>query len=173
MDHQATVKLGSRSIKLTLYLVLCDLCILAGLTLFPATRLAAQTTAPANPPVLTIQAAEDFLTAAGLQTCEVSEMDQITTQHNGATKSLSIVEAKDCSTYDPADPTVVNVHQFADQEARDAMVAAFQDLRFRALRPYGDVWAVDNFVIVLLGPQRQEVGDLIKAEYRRRHPDAG
>jgi hypothetical protein len=152
---------------------LCGLGFLAGVTLFPATHLVAQTAAPASPPVLTIQAAEDFLTAAGLQTCEITEMDSITTQHNGAVKSLSIGVAKDCANYDPANPTVVNVHQFADQERRDAMVAAMQGLRFRALRPYGSVWAVDNFVIVLLGPLRQDVEALIKAEYLRRHPGAG
>ena len=70
-------------------------------------------------------------------------------------------------------PTVVNVHQFADQQRRDAMVASLQDLRFRALRPYGNVWVVESFVIVLLGPQRDEVEALIKAEYQRRNPGAG
>jgi hypothetical protein len=154
-------------------LVVCGLCIGVSLMLAPAGHLAAQNAAPAEQPVLTSKIAEDFLTAAGLQTCEISEIDPMVAQIHHTLKSLSIGVAKDCSTYDPTNPTVVNVHQFSDQEGRDAMMAAFQGLRFRALRPYGDVWAVDNFVIVLLGPQRQEVGDLIKAEYRRRHPEAG
>ena len=154
-------------------LIVCSLWLAAGVMVAPMEHPAAQNAAPAEQPVLTPKIAEDFLTAAGLQICEISEVDPMVAQIHHTLKSLSIGVAKDCSTYDQTNPTVVNVHQFADQEARDAMVAAFQDLRFRALRPYGDVWAVDNFVIVLLGPQRQEVGDLIKAEYRRRHPDAG
>jgi hypothetical protein len=153
-------------------LIACSLCLSAGFMLATIGNLAAQTTAPAEQLVLTTKVVEDFLTAAGLQTCEMSEIDPMVSRIHHSLKSMSIGVAKDCNTYDPADPTVVNVHQFADQEGRDAMVAALQDLRFRALRPYGDVWAVDNFVIVLLGPQRQEVGDLIKAEYRRRHPEA-
>jgi len=94
-------------------------------------------------------------------------------QIHGASKSLSIGVAKDCAHYDPSNPTVVNVHQFADQQRRDAMVHSLQDLRFRALRPYGNVWAVESFVIILLGPQRDEVEALIKAEYERRQAAGG
>ena len=155
--------------------------LLAGVVIFGAIGLIAfiqsdgraRSNAAANAPQLTKQAAEDFLTAAGLQTCEISEMDPMVSQVYHTENSLSIGVAKDCTAYDPSNPTVINVHQFADQEARDAMVAALQDLRFRALRPYGDVWVVDNFVIVLLGPQREEVEALIKAEYQRRHPNTG
>jgi hypothetical protein len=157
-----------------LRLILCELCLLAGAVLLPASALAQAETNPAtNPPELTAERAKAFLTAAGLQTCEISEMDPLVTRFNGADRSLSIGVAKDCARYDPENPTVVNVHQFADQEKRDAMVVSLQDLRFRALRPYGSVWAVENFVIILLGPQREEVEGLIKAEYLRRHPDAG
>ena len=53
------------------------------------------------------------------------------------------------------------------------MVASLQDLRFRALRPYGNVWVVENFVIILLGPQREAVEALIKAEYERRQAAGG
>lgn len=152
--------------------ILYGLCALLGIPAVPAKLCLAQgETAPR--PVMTIEAAKDFLTAAGLQTCEVSEIDPMVSQFNGAIASLSLGVAKDCSTYDPNDPTVVNVHQFADEEARDGMVASLKNLRYRALRAYGDVWAVDDFVIVLLGPQRQEVEALLKAEYLRRHPDAG
>jgi hypothetical protein len=126
-----------------------------------------------SPPELTEERAKAFLTAAGLQSCEISEIDPMVTQIHGATKSLSIGVAKDCAHYDPTNPTVVNVHQFADQQRRDAMVMSLQDLRFRALRPYGNVWAVENFVIILLGPQRDEVEALIKAEYERRQAAAG
>jgi hypothetical protein len=125
-----------------------------------------------SPPELTAERAKAFLTAAGLQTCEITEIDPMVSQIHGASRSLSIGVAKDCAQYDPTNPTVVNVHQFADQQRRDAMVMSFQDLRFRALRPYGNVWAVENFVIVLLGPQREEVEALIKAEYERRNPGA-
>ena len=126
-----------------------------------------------TPPELTAERAKAFLTAAGLQACEISEIDPMVSGIHGATKSLSIGVAKDCTQYDPTNPTVVNVHQFADQQRRDAMVAGFQDLRFRALRPYGNVWAVESFVIVLLGPQRDEVEALIKAEYERRQAAGG
>lgn len=126
-----------------------------------------------TPPPLTEERAKDFLTAAGLQTCEISEIDPMVTRIHGATKSLSIGVAKDCAHYDPANPTVVNVHQFADQQRRDAMVVALQDLRFRALRPYANVWAVESFVIILLGPQRDQVEALIKAEYERRQAAGG
>lgn len=155
-------------------LILCSLCIMASLSAFAAKRAMAQTetTSPPSAPELTAERAQAFLTAAGLQTCEISEMDPMVSQVYGTTKSLSIGVAKDCSHYDPQDPTVVNVHQFADRERLDAMVASLQDLRFRALRPYGSVWAVENFVIILLGPQRAEVEALIKAEYLRRNPDA-
>ena len=121
-----------------------------------------------SPPPLTEERAKDFLTAAGLQTCEISEIDPMVSRVHGATKSLSIGVAKDCAHYDPSNPTVVNVHQFADQQRRDAMVVALQDLRFTALRPYANVWAVESFVIILLGPQRDQVEALIKAEYERR-----
>jgi hypothetical protein len=128
----------------------------------------------ASPPTpMTLDSAKDFVTDAGLQVCEMTEMDPNELQFTGAIKSFSIGIAKDCGTYDPENPTVVNVHQFADQEARDAMVASLQNLRFRALRAYGDVWVVEGFVVVLLGPQRAEIGELLKAEYRRRHPEAG
>jgi hypothetical protein len=150
-------------------LVLCN--VVAGLCMSLTTLAMAQS--EASPPELTVDRAKAFLTAAGLQTCEISEIDPMVSGVHGATKSLSIGVAKDCARYDPTNPTVVNVHQFADQQRRDAMVAAFQDLRFRALRPYGNVWAVESFVIVLLGPQRQEVEALIKAEYQRRNPGAG
>lgn len=126
-----------------------------------------------SPPPLTEERATAFLTAAGLQTCEISEIDPMTSRIHGATKSLSIGVAKDCARYDPKNPTVVNVHQFADQQRRDAMVIALQDLRFRALRPYANVWAVESFVIILLGPQRDEVEALIRAEYERRQAAGG
>lgn len=126
-----------------------------------------------TPAELTAERAEAFLTAAGLQTCEITEIDPMVSQVHGATRSLSIGVAKDCARYDPKNPTVVNVHQFADQQRRDAMVHSLQDLRFRALRPYGNVWVVESFVIILLGPQRDEVEALIKAEYERRQAAAG
>jgi len=138
----------------------------------PAASALAQSEAAPRPP-MTIEGAEDFLTDAGLQACEVSEIDTSGPELAGAIKSFSIGVAQDCGAYDPQNPTVVNVHQFADQQSRDAMVARLQNLRFRALRAYGDVWVVDDFVVVLLGPQRAEVGELLKAEYRRRHPEEG
>jgi len=154
---------------------LLALCILGaiGVVAFRHSGENAQSAATANTRQLTEKAAEDFLSAAGLQTCEIGEIDPMVSQVYHTLNSLSIGVAEDCGTYDASNPTVINVHQFADQQARDAMVSALQDLRFRALRPYGSVWVVDNFVIVLLGPQREEVEALIKAEYRRRHPKAG
>lgn len=134
---------------------------------------AAQNAPAQTPPDLTAASAEAFLKDAGLQVCEISEGDAMVTRISGAVKSLSIGVAVDCAQYDRDNPTVVNVHQFATEQQRDAMVMSLQDLRFRALRPYGSVWAVDNFVIVLLGPRREEVEGLIKAEYKRRHPEAG
>jgi hypothetical protein len=145
--------------------------IIAGVFLSQATPLLAQS--ETSPPPLTEERAKDFLTAAGLQTCEISEIDPMTSRIHGATKSLSIGVAKDCARYDPNNPTVVNVHQFSDQQRRDAMVIALQDLRFRALRPYANVWAVESFVIILLGPQRDEVEALIRAEYERRQAAGG
>ena len=150
-------------------LALCN--IVGGLCMSLTTFAMAQS--ETSPPELTAERAKAFLTAAGLQTCEISAIDPMVSGVHGATKSLSIGVAKDCTKYDPTNPTVVNVHQFVDQQRRDAMVAGFQDLRFRALRPYGNVWAVESFVIVLLGPQREEVEALIKAEYERRNPGAG
>jgi hypothetical protein len=134
---------------------------------------AAQSAPAPAPPDLTAASAEAFLKDAGLQVCEISDGDAMVTRISGAVKSLSIGVATDCARYDKGNPTVVNVHQFADQQHRDAMVASLQELRFRALRPFGSVWVVDTFVVVLLGPQRQEVEGLLKAEYKRRHPDAG
>lgn len=144
-------------------------CLAAVLAAAPAL---AQTATTPRPP-MTVDAAKDFLTDAGLQACEVSEIDTSSPELAGAIKSFSIGVAEDYATYDPQNPTVANVHQFADQESRDAMVARLQNLRFRALRAYGDVWVVDDFVVVLLGPQRAEVGELLKKEYRRRHPEEG
>ena len=149
-------------------LVLCN--VVAGLCMSLATHVMAQS--ETSPPELTAERAKAFLTAAGLQTCEISEIDPMVSRVHGATKSLSIGVAKDCANYDPTNPTVVNVHQFADQQRRDAMVASLQDLRFRALRPYGNVWAVESFVIILLGPQRDEAEALIRAEYERRQAGA-
>jgi hypothetical protein len=149
-----------------------NLCmIVAGICLSLATPVMAQS--ETSPAPLTEERAKAFLTAAGLQACEISELDSMASQVHGAEKSLSIGVAKDCARYDPKNPTVVNVHQFADQQRRDAMVHSLQDLRFRALRPYGNVWAVESFVIVLLGPQRDEVETLIKAEYQRRQEAGG
>ena len=145
--------------------------IVAGVCMSLATPAMAQS--ETSPPPLTEERAKAFLTAAGLQACEISEIDPMTSRIHGATKSLSIGVAKDCTRYDPTNPTVVNVHQFADQQRRDAMVASLQELRFRALRPYGNVWAVESFVIILLGPQRDEVEALIKAEYERRQAAGG
>lgn len=168
---EAGAKIGASHAMLRL--IVCCLCFLAGAVVVPATASAqTETNTPASPPDLTAERAKAFLTAAGLQTCEINEIDPMVSRMQGAEKSLSIGVAKDCSMYDPENPTVVNVHQFANQQRRDAMVVSLQDLRFRALRPYGNVWAIENFVIVLLGPQRQEVEDLIKAEYRRRNPGA-
>ena len=130
---------------------LCN--VVAGLCMSLATHAMAQS--ETSPPELTAERAKAFLTAAGLQTCEIAEIDPMVSGVHGATKSLSIGVAKDCANYDPTNPTVVNVHQFADQQRRDAMVASLENLRFRALRPYGNVWAVESFVIVLLGPQRE------------------
>lgn len=145
------------------------LCLLLAL---PAATALAQTEATPRPP-MTAAAVEDFLTDAGLQACEISEIDTSGPELAGAIKSFSVGVAEDCGTYDPQNPTVVNVHQFTDQDSRDAMVARLQNLRFRALRAYGDVWVVDDFVVVLLGPQRADVGALLKKEYRRRHPEEG
>jgi len=154
--------------RLILCNVVAGLCMSLGMSLSTLVMAQSET----SPPELTAERAKAFLTAAGLQACEISEIDAMVSGVHGATKSLSIGVAKDCAHYDPTNPTVVNVHQFADQRRRDAMVAAFQELRFRALRPYGSVWAVESFVIVLLGPQREEVEALIKAEYQRRNPGA-
>lgn len=145
------------------------LCLAVAMPLLPAL---AQTETTPRPP-MTIAGAEEFLTDAGLQACEITEIDTSGPELAGAIKSFSIGVAQDCGAYDPDNPTVVNVHQFADQESRDAMVARLQNLRFRALRAYGDLWVIDDFVVVLLGPQRAEVGALLKAEYKRRHPEAG
>jgi hypothetical protein len=148
------------------------LCIVAvGACLSPARPAPAQ--AETSPPPLTEERAKAFLTAAGLQACEISELDPMVSKIHRTEKSLSIGVAKDCARYDPKNPTVVNVHQFSDLQRRDAMVASLQDLRFRALRPYGNVWVVENFVIILLGPQRDEVEALIKAEYERRQAAGG
>jgi hypothetical protein len=122
-------------------------------------------------PVMSVTAVEQFLTGAGLKACEISEIDPFISKVNRAIKSLSIGVAADCADYDPEDPTVVVVHQFANQRARDAMAASLRDLRYRALRAYADLWIVDNYVVVLLGPQRQQVQALLEAEYRRRHKD--
>lgn len=157
--------------KIASHVVWCALCLSAGVAMMPLVALAQQEGEPR--PILTIETARAFLTAAGLQTCEASEIDPSENYFPGVRVSLSIGVAVDCSAYDPLNPTVVNVHQFVDEESRDGMVSSLQNLRFRALRAYGDVWAVDDFVIILLGPQRQEVGDLIRAEYRRRHPETG
>lgn len=146
------------------------LCLVVGLTVMPPVALAQTEAAPR--PILTVETAQAFLTAAGLQTCESTEIDPSENYFPGVRVSLSLGVAVDCGTYDPLNPTVVNVHQFVDEESRDGMVSSLQNLRFRALRAYGDVWAVDDFVIILLGPNRQEVGALIRAEYRRRHPEA-
>jgi hypothetical protein len=148
--------------------VLCN--IAAGLCMSLAAHAMAQS--ETSPPELTAERAKSFLTAAGLQTCEIAEMDPMVSRVHGATKSLSIGVAKDCANYDPTNPTVVNVHQFADQQRRDAMVASLESLRFRALRPYGNIWAVESFVIILLGPQRNEAEALIRAEYARRQAGA-
>jgi hypothetical protein len=121
-------------------------------------------------PALTMDAAEKFLTDAGVQACEISEVDPFISRVNGAVRSLNIGVAKDCGDYDAADPTVVIIHKFADSRARDALVASFKDLRYRAIRAYSSVWVVDSFVVVLLGPQRAQIEELLKAEYRRRHP---
>jgi hypothetical protein len=150
-------------------LALCN--VVAGFCMSLAAHAMAQS--ETSPPELTVERAKAFLTAAGLQTCEITEIDPMVSGVHGATKSLSIGVAKDCVEYDPTNPTVVNVHQFADQQRRDAMVASLESLRFRALRPYGNVWPVESFVIVLLGPQRAEVEALIRAEYQRRNPGAG
>jgi hypothetical protein len=138
----------------------------------PAAPVLAQT--EATPQVtMTIEGAKAYLHDAGLQACEVNRIDPAEAPLTGALVSLSIGVALDCGAYDPQNPTVVNVHQFADRQSRDAMVASLQNLRFRALQAYGDVWVVDDFVVVLLGPQRAEVGALLKAEYKRRHPEEG
>jgi hypothetical protein len=121
------------------------------------------------PPPMTLDAVEQFLTDAGLKACETSEIDPFVSRFHGAVRSVSVGVAVDCADYDPKDPTVVNVHQFDDLQARDAMVASLRDLRFRALRAYGSVWVVDYYVVVLLGPRRAEVEALLQAEYRRRH----
>ena len=118
---------------------------------------------------MTFGAVDEFLKDAGLKACEISEIDPFVSRFNGALRSLSIGVATDCADYDPDDPTVVNVHQFSDLKARDAMVTSLRDLRYRALRAYGSVWVVDNFVVVLLGPRREEVEALLQAEYKRRH----
>jgi len=150
-------------------LTLCT--IVTGVCVSLATPVMAQS--ETSPPPLTEERAKAFLTAAGLQTCEISDIDPMVSQVYGTEKSLSIGVAKDCARYDPKNPTVVNVHQFSDLQRRDAMVASLQDLRFRPLRPYGSVWVVENFVIILLGPQRDAVEALIKAEYERRQAAGG
>jgi len=119
---------------------------------------------------MTMEAVQQFLQGAGLQACEISEIDPFVSRFNGAIRSLSIGVATDCADYDASDPTVVNVHQFDDLQARDAMVESLRDLRYRALRAYGSLWVVDNYVVVLLGPRRAEVEAMLQAEYRRRHP---
>lgn len=118
---------------------------------------------------MTMEAVEQFLRDAGLNACEITEIDPFVSKINGALRSLSIGVAEDCADYDPADPTVANVHQFGDRQARDAMVASLRDLRFRALQAYGNIWVVGDFVVILLGPRRDEIQALLQAEYRRRH----
>ncbi len=87
-----------------------------------------------RPALYTIVVGVSLLTAAGLQACEISDIDPMTAKIYGAVRSLSIGVAKDCARYDPKIPTVMNVHQFDDQQGRDAMVGGLQDLRFRALQ---------------------------------------
>ena len=150
--------------------IICAFSVATGLVMLSVGAIAQTETTPVAPKPMTVTGAKEFLTAAGLQTCEISEMEPFVAQFQGAIRSFSIAVAKDCSTYDPADPTVINVYQFDDVERRDAMVASLRDLRYRALRPYASVWAVDNFIVVVLGPRRQEIEAMVKAEYLRRHP---
>jgi hypothetical protein len=70
-------------------LIVCSLCMAAGFMLAPIEDPAAQNAAPAEQPVLTTKAAEGFLTAAGLQICEISEVDPMVAQIYHTLKSLS------------------------------------------------------------------------------------
>src|SRR5262245_426188 len=97
-----------------LYRSLCA--ILAGVCMALAAPVMAQS--ETTPPPLTEERAKACLSAAGLQTCEISELDPMVSKVHGTEKSLSIGVAKDCTRYDPKNPTVVNVHQFSDLQRR-------------------------------------------------------
>jgi hypothetical protein len=62
-------------------LVLCN--VVAGLCMSLATHVMAQS--ETSPPELTAERAKAFLTAAGLQTCEISEIDPMVSRVHGAT----------------------------------------------------------------------------------------
>ena len=96
-----------------------------------------------SPPELTAARAKAFLTAAGLQTCEITDIDPMVSQVHGATKSLSIGVAKDCARYDPFS-TPLNIPIQIFQGRRDEAVSPDMVQRFAAARSNVELHLLDD-----------------------------
>lgn len=127
-----------------------------------------ETAAPAK---VTIQDVIKFINDAGYQVCEKQEVDPKNALP-GTVESVWAGVAKDCTTYDSSQATMINAHQYATMEQRDEAIAKFKSLHIRSVRGFGTAWPVgETGALAVFGPGHNELSEALREEWHKRHPN--
>lgn len=141
-------------------------------TLFAAALLAtagAHAADAAAPREVTVAKIEDFLGAAGLQSCRVEKLNPKVSSWQGTIVSVWVEMAPDCTKANPDHPDVGHFHQFNNKADRDAMISRYRSSLPRGINLHAGIWPVGDFgAIALLGPNMNKYKDLIQAEFAKR-----
>lgn len=139
----------------------------ASITLADPTTPAA-TTAPA-PRHVTVEKIESFLSAAGLQSCRMEQLNPKISSWHGTIISVWIELAPDCTKANPDNPDVGHFHQFNSKADRDTMVSRYRSSLPRGINIPAGIWPVGDYgAIALIGPNKEKYRQLIQAEFVKR-----
>lgn len=140
--------------------------LLAAALLTTAGAHAADATKPRD---VTVDKIENFLSAAGLQSCRVEKLNPKVSSWHGTIVSVWVEMAPDCSKANPDNPDIGHFHQFNNKADRDAMISRYRSSLPRGINLHVGIWPVGDFgAIALLGPNMNKYKDLIQAEFAKR-----
>ncbi|MDQ8035872.1 MAG: hypothetical protein REI12_00500 [Pedobacter sp.] len=122
-----------------------------------------------TPREVTVAKIEEFLGAAGLQSCRVEKLNPKVSSWHGTIVSVWVEMAPDCTKSNPDNPDVGHFHQFNNKADRDAMISRYRSSLPRGINLHAGIWPVGDFgAIALLGPNMNKYKDLIQAEFSKR-----
>lgn len=134
-----------------------------------STAAVSQADTAAAPRPVTAEKIESFLSAAGLQSCRVEQLNPKISSWHGTILSVWVEMAPDCTKANPDNPDVGHFHQFSSKTARDAMVSRYRSSLPRGINIPAGIWPVGDYgAIALIGPHKEKYRQLIQAEFVKR-----